>query len=365
MTTKTSTIGIGELTQTFHKKYGAGSIVPLKDNRNSAITHHTSTGIYELDDATSWGIPGKRIIEFFGPESSGKTTALMMTMIENARHGGINFVVDGEGTFDSDRYRQMGGDPEQLHIIAVDTLEEFYERALLVAEWAKKRTMPPNALILMGIDSLPSLIPKAELEADTDDQLVGVASRCNTRNLPKLAQAVPDHMSVIIINQVRDKIGAMAFTEEGNIDTPGGRAVKHWCSVRIMFKKAGQIDNNKKDKERRIIGMKTEAKVVKNKVGPPLRKIMFRIMFDHRGIDMVFNFLQVLKEKKLVSGGTGGIYKIKDKSITVETLPIFMAKNPNWTKAALARCYDVEHTDINITRYLEALRRAKKEQAEE
>lgn len=334
--------------------FGKDSIMMLAHDTTAQILHWGSTGVYSLDDIMAWGLPGGRFVEFFGPESSGKTTALMAAMIENEFAGGINVVFDAEGTFDQDRYRQMGGDPSKIIMIDPGTMEQYYDKLKRVVAWAKLQVIPETALVLIGVDSMPMLIPKAVLELEGNEQTVAEQSRINSRHLPTIDKALAANTCIVLLNQVRDKIGAMAWSAEGNIDTPGGRIIKHICSVRVLFSKAGQIDNGQKAEKRVIIGMKTEAKVVKNKVGPPLRKTGFRIMFDHRGVDNVRNCLDAFVAKKVIPAPVSGIYKVKDKTIKAEEFAHFIAKHPKWTEAALSDTFELYHKSINVARYLAA-----------
>jgi recombination protein RecA len=337
-------------------KHGKGSFVSLATSEHADITQWASTGIYGLDDAMGWGVPGGRVVEWFGAESSGKTTALMATLIENARLGGQNFVADPEGTFDRDRYAQMGGKQEDVTVFFPPSLEDFYEWAEDLVAWAKTQTVPSTGLILIGLDTLTMMLPKEVLKAEADDRTVGAAARVNSQNLPKLDDHLGHNTAVILLSQVRDKIGSMAWSQEGNIDTPGGRIVKHASSVRVLFNKEGQIDNGGKGEDRIILGMKTKAKVVKSKVGPPLRKTNFRIMFDHRGVDNVDHCLQSFIAKGIVGKPVSGIHTItlKDKVIKFrrDGFHEFLQTHPKWTAWALEQTFELFHSSINLERYL-------------
>jgi recombination protein RecA len=335
-----------------NKKYGAGAIRLLSNTNHAEIKHWSSTGIYGLDDAMAWGYPGGRMIETFGPESSGKTTALMAGFIENARNGGQNYLADPEGTFDRDRYVQMGGQPDDVALFYPTHLENFYDWAMDMTSWAKTQEMPENALMLIGLDTMATMIPKEVLEAEAEDRTVGAMARVNAANLPKLDMNLGHNTCLVILNQVRDKIGTMAWSQEGNIDTPGGRIIKHAASIRILFNKSGQIDNGKSKDDREIIGMKTQAKVVKSKIGPPLRKTDFRIMFDHRGVDNVDHCLNAFIRKGIVGKPVKGVFTIKDSTFTRNTFYEFVKTHPKWIKWALGETFELYHETINIDRYL-------------
>lgn len=338
------------------QKHGKGSYVSLATTDHADITHWASTGVYRLDDAMGWGIPGGRVVEWFGAESSGKTTALMSAFIENERLGGQNFVADPEGTFDRDRYVQMGGKKEGVTMFFPPSLEAFYDWSMDLVLWARTQDTPKTALILIGVDTFTMLQPLDVIKAEADDRVIGAAARVNAQNLPKLDEALGHNTGLILLSQVRDKIGAMAWTQEGNIDTPGGRIVKHASSVRVLFNKEGQIDNGGKGDARMITGMKTKAKVVKNKVGPPLRKANFRIMFDHRGVDNVDHCLQAFIEQGIIGKPVKGVHTITTpkgvSSFRRDEFHEYIKTHPKWVKWALDQTFDLFHDGINIERYL-------------
>lgn len=335
--------------------YGKGTITLLSDTNNAEILNWSSTGIYTLDDIMAWGLPGGRAVEFFGAESSGKTTALMSAFIENKRRGGINLCADAEGTFDRDRYIQMGGDPADVMLFYPDTLEQYYDWLQDMIAWSKTQVIPSNSLVLIGVDTMPMLIPKEVLKSDAEDRHVGASARVNSENLPKVDKNLGSNTCLLMLNQVRDKIGAMAWSQEGNIDTPGGRIIKHIASVRVLFNKAGQLDNGKTGADRRIMGMKTGAKVVKNKIGPPLRKIEFRIMFDQRGVDNVDCCLEAFVAKGLIPKPKLGVYTIKGLTCNRNTFHKFLKSHPKWTTWALGETFELFHDSINIERYANIL----------
>jgi recombination protein RecA len=330
------------------KDFGKGTIMTFDKSTVAEILHWTSTGNYELDDALSWGLAGGRVFEFFGAESSGKTTQAMAALIENERRGGMGAVFDAEGTFDRDRYRSMGGNASKLFIIDAGTLEEFYDKLKILLAYTVTCDIPATAVFLVVVDTLTMIIPNDELEAEGDDQPVAAASRVNSRHLKTIDKLLPSNTCLLLLSQIRDKMAATAWgSADDNIDTPGGRIVKHVCSGRVFFKKMGQIDNGKKDKERKIIGMKIQAKVVKLKIGPPLRKVDFRIMFDRRGVDNVNQFLLGLVENKIIPAPGSGVYSIKGTSFKADQAGEVLAKFPKWTKWALDQVYELDHESIN------------------
>ena len=342
--------------KSMNAKYGQGTAQTLAEDTTAQILHWTSTGMPDLDDAMGWGLPGGRIVEYFGPESSGKTTAAMAALVSNQERGGINVVYDAEGTFDQDRYIAMGGDPEKCIMVDPGTMEEYYDKLKLTCTWAAKQTVPKNAVVLIVVDSVPMVLPKAMLELEGDDVTVAAQARLNSMHLPTVNDLLGGNSCLLLLNQVRDKIGAMAWNADGNIDTPGGRIIKHLCSVRVLFSKMGQIDNKKSGDARIIIGQKTGAKVVKNKVAPPLRKTQFNIMFDTRGIDIVQIILAKAVVKGWVKKGTAGFYFLlnaKDEvKFKADAFAEILHTRPKWTRKMMAECFELEQQLPDLTRYI-------------
>lgn len=345
-----------EFASVMNKEFGIGTMRSLTEDDSAKILHWSSTGIYNLDDATGWGLPGGRVLEYFGAESSGKTTALMAGMVANAARGGINIVFDAESTFDQDRYVQMGGDPDSVIMIDPGTMEEFYDKLKKVVTWAAKQEIPSNAVILIGVDSMPMIIPRKMFELEGEEQTVGMQANINSRHLPTVNDLLGPNTCLVLLNQVRDKIGGLAWNADGNIDTPGGRIIKHLCSVRVLFNKAGMIDNGKSKEEREIIGMKTQAKVVKNKIAPPLRKVSFNIMFDERGVDNVQVMLNQAILKGWVTKKAAGQFKLeninKEVMFKAADFAAVLQVRPKWASKMLAECFILEQPLPDLTRYI-------------
>lgn len=347
-------------TKTFMKaintKWGPGTIQILSEDKSAQILHWCSTGIPSLDDATGWGLPGGRLVEYFGGESAGKTTALMAAFVANQEAGGINIVFDAEATFDQDRFVQMGGDPKSLITIYTGTLEEFYDKLKLTCDWAGQQEVPKNALVLIGVDSMPMIIPKAMMELTGDEQVMATQARINSMHLGTVNDKLASNTCVVLLNQIRDKVGAMSWTAEGNIETPGGHMIKHLCSVRILFAKQGLIDNKKTGDARGILGIKTGAKVVKNKVAPPLRKVQFNIMFDERGVDIIQVYLNQAVLNGWVKKGTQGFFylaKIKaEVKFKADQFADLLVKRPKWAKAMMEDCFVLPQRLPGLSRYL-------------
>lgn len=348
-------------TEAFFKtmnKYGAGTVRSLADSTNAEIVHWTSTGLYALDDIMGWGLPGGRIVEFFGAESSGKTTQLMKSFIENARRGGKNIVFDPEGTFNQDRYKQMGGDPALLLIIDPGTAEEFYDKLKLTLKWARGQQVPTSACVLIGVDTMSMLIPQRVLEATGDDEPMAELPRVNSRHLPTVDKELPANTCLLLLSQIRDKVGAAAWgAADQNIDTPGGHVIKHLASVRVFFNKVGQLDNGKTKDDRVIIGMKTDAKVVKCKVGPPLRKCSYRILFDDRGVDNINSFLSVLVAKKLIKAPEKKVYTLivgqgQEIKVHEDDFAELCSKRPKWSAKMLDAAFELGHPGLDVERFI-------------
>jgi recombination protein RecA len=266
------------------KKFGKGTIMRLGERATDDVQAISTTSI-SLDAAIGvGGVPRGRIIEIFGPESSGKTTLALHIVAEAQRAGGMAAYIDAEHAMDAEYARKLGVNIDDLLISQPDSGEQ----ALEITE----ALVRSSAVDVIVVDSVAALVPRAELDGEMGDSLPGLQARLMSQALRKLTAVVAQsNTCLIFINQIRDKIGVMWGSPE---TTTGGRALKFYSSVRIDIRRIGAI----KDGDR-VTGNRTKVKIVKNKVAPPFHECEFDIMYGE-GISREGDLLDLAVEKKIV-----------------------------------------------------------------
>ena len=296
------------------RAHGKGSIMRLDDDPTN-VAPGISTGAISLDLALGGrGIPTGRIVEVFGPESSGKTTLSLHAIASTQKTGGVAAFIDAEHALDPSWARRLGVNLEDLLVSQPDTGEQALEIVELLVR--------SNAVDLIVVDSVAALIPRAEIEGEMGDSHVGLQARLMSQAMRKLTGAIArSKTTVLFINQIREKIGVMFGNPE---TTPGGRALKFYSSVRLDIRRTGSI----KDGDQ-AVGNRVRVRVVKNKVAPPFRQTEFDIMFNE-GISATGDLLDMAVAEKVVDK-SGAWFSFGEVRLGQgrENVKTFLKENPD------------------------------------
>jgi recombination protein RecA len=276
---------LGQAIVGIEKQFGKGSIMRLGDGSEPAPVAVVPTGSIGLDLALGvGGLPRGRVVEIFGPESSGKTTLALHAIAEVQRQGGVAAFVDAEHALDVTYARKLGVNLQDLLVSQPDTGEQ----ALEITE----QLVRSGACDLVVVDSVAALVPKAEIEGEMGDPHMGVQARLMSQALRKLTAVVSRNQSIVIfINQIRMKIGVVFGNPE---TTTGGHALKFYASVRLDIRRIGQVKEGEA-----VVGSRTRVKVVKNKVAPPFREAEFDVRYGV-GVDRHAEAVDLAVERGLV-----------------------------------------------------------------
>ncbi|WP_119327370.1 recombinase RecA [Companilactobacillus musae] len=295
------------------KDFGKGAIMRMGDDLNTQIST-VSTGSLALDNALGvGGFPRGRIVEIYGPESSGKTTVALHAVAEVQKQGGTAAYIDAENAMDPAYATALGVNIDDLLLSQPDTGEQGLEIA--------DALVSSGAVDIVVVDSVAALVPRAEIEGDMGDSHVGLQARLMSQALRKLSGSINKTKTIaLFINQIREKVGIMFGNPE---TTPGGRALKFYSTIRLEVRRAEQIKDGTD-----VIGNRTKIKVVKNKVAPPFKIALVDIMYGH-GISQTGELVDMAVDKDIIDK-SGSWYSYGDERIGQgrENAKTYLAENP-------------------------------------
>ncbi len=296
------------------KQFGKGSIMRLGEASAKLAVETISTGILTLDMALGvGGVPRGRVIEIYGPESSGKTTVALHIIAEAQKNGGVAAFIDAEHALDPKYARNLGVDIDNLLISQPDTGEQ----ALEIAE----ALVRSGAIDVIVVDSVAALVPRAEIEGEMGDAHVGLQARLMSQALRKLTGAISKSNTIVVfINQIREKVGIMFGNPE---ITPGGRALKFYASVRMEVRK---IETLKQGSD--MVGNRTRVKVVKNKIAPPFKQADFDIIYGE-GVSREGSIIDIAVDLDIIEK-SGTWYSYSDTRIGQgrENARVYLKEHP-------------------------------------
>jgi recombination protein RecA len=321
---------LGLALETIEKQFGKGSIMKMGDSY-AAKVECIPTGSISLDLALGGGIPKGRVIEIYGPESSGKTTLTLHAIAQVQKQGGTAAFIDAEHALDPAYAKRIGVDVENLLLSQPDNGEQ----ALEIVETLVRS----NAVDLIVVDSVAALVPRAEIEGDMGDSHMGLQARLMSQALRKLTGVISrSKATVIFINQIRMKIGVMFGNPE---TTTGGNALKFYASVRMDIRRIGQIKAGEA-----VVGNRTRVKVVKNKIAPPFREAEFDIMYN-QGISASGDILDLATARNIVEKA-GAWFAYNDAKIGQgrEAAKTYLQDNPEVMEEISAKVLEAEAVKV-------------------